>query len=115
MTKENIQHWLGKFKKGWISHDVEAVLALFDNNVEYWETPQRRLKDFNELRKEWMAVKGQSNIKLDFDVFSSSKGRYVVIWKLTYSDGSGDGKNCAGTYLIKLNPKGLCTYFLQSS
>lgn len=107
----DIEVWLRKFKECWESHDVQGVLDLFDRDVIYYETPFLRLKDFKEIEREWRAIQSQKDIVLTYEVFSQNGKDYAVIWKLRYINPENEEKNYSGTYLMRLNDEGLCTFF----
>lgn len=67
----------------------------------------------SELRKEWMVVKEQSDIKLETQLVSDDKETRTVKWSLEYNNGSGMLQFWSGLYLIVINNRGLCTYFYQ--
>lgn len=110
-----IDQWLKDFKDSWMAHDIDAVMELFTHDVDYWETPYQLVQNKDDLRQEWSAVLGQSNIDLDLRVFSSCDHDYSVIWKLSYMRENGAVRQCAGTYLITLDHEGRCTFFYQTS
>ena len=107
-----INNWLTKFKTAWIEHDINQVLELFTDDVEYWETPYQQVLDKAQLENEWSAIKNQRNITLDLNVFASQDNKHAVRWRLSYENDQGL-QNWAGTYLLELNTNGECTYFLQ--
>lgn len=111
--KDKIHAWISKFKKNWEGKDIDGVMELFADNVEYWETPFRKFKDKHELRSEWQNIKKQQNISVDCIVFSQEGDKYTVTWDLKSTDEDGTKKHCAGVYLVKLNSSGDCEYFLQ--
>lgn len=109
-----IEKWLESFKTKWLEKDIDAVLDLFTPEVEYWETPFRRVNDMEALKNEWTAILGQSDIRLELRLFSAEGEKYTVSWELTYTDAEGELRNWAGVYLIKLDMNGKCTYFYQT-
>ncbi|MFZ1458916.1 MAG: nuclear transport factor 2 family protein [Candidatus Saccharimonadales bacterium] len=109
-----IETWLTAFKDGWKSHDIDAVMALFVDSVEYWETPFQKVESMSALRREWHAILSQSNIKIDTKVYSSSDNHHTIIWDLQYLDEDSQPQHLSGTYLITLNHDGLCRYFYQT-
>lgn len=110
----DIKNWLQTFNNAWSSYNVDKILSLFDPDVEYWETPSKKLQSFEELRSEWREIKRQNDIELTTSIYSSCENKHTVFWKLQYTD--NDNKVClwSGTYLITLNNKGLCIYFHQT-
>lgn len=108
-----IEQWLEKFKDGWNAHDVDSVMTLFADGVEYWETPFVRVASKEALREEWLAIHKQTDIDIRTTVYSRDDDKFTVLWDLRYSK-SGQSHHWAGTYLIKLNEKGICYYFHQT-
>jgi len=108
-----INGWLDKFKNGWLNKDVDTILSLFDEKVEYWETPNKKV-DVDGLENEWQAIRSQDNINLELSVFSSHDNRHTIKWRLSYIDQQTIQQNWAGIYLIELNDKNICTYFYQT-
>jgi hypothetical protein len=110
-----INDWLDAFKTNWINHDIEGVLALFNDTVEYWESPSEKLNSREELRAAWHEIQSQNNIKLEVVPVSVDKNRHTVTWQLSYVDANEITQTWAGTYSIELNDANRCTYFLQAT
>jgi len=108
-----INEWLDKFKNGWLNRDIDRILGIFDEHVEYWETPNKKV-DFANLKNEWQAIQSQDSINLDLSVYSSHANRYTVKWKLSYNDQQATQQNWSGIYLVELDNKNKCTYFYQT-
>ena len=107
----SIQKWLDDFHQAWQQHNVEAVLALFTHDVEYWETPHYRIPSKSKLTEEWQSITSQENIQITSKVFSSSvTTKHAIQWDLQYEKDS-QIKKSSGVYLISLNEQGLCNYF----
>lgn len=109
-----IDKWLSEFKHAWIEQDIDRVIRLFVEDVEYWETPFRKLKNIEEVHDEWKAINSQANIDLSLSVYASIGGKNVVTWNLTYVDLDKNVQNWAGLYLIELNDQSKCIYFYQA-
>lgn len=109
-----INKWLDEFKAAWSSKDIDKVLSLYADDVEYWENPYVRLENKSRIREEWSAILQQSNIDLNLEVYSSADNKYSVIWKLSYMNASSIQQDWAGTYLMTLDLSGKCTYFHQT-
>lgn len=106
-----IEDWLEQFHDAWKRHDIDAVMDLFTDDVEYWETPHYRIESKQELEKEWQAIKIQQNIQIETKLFSSADdNKHTVIWNLSYEN-NGNTHKSAGTYLISLNEEGKCYFF----
>jgi ketosteroid isomerase-like protein len=110
----DIHQWLAAFVGAWQRHDIDAVMDLFTEEVEYWETPFVRLADKKALRAEWQSVLTQHSITVDATVFAQSGGRYAIRETTTYIR-DGERRESRGTYLLHLNEMGKCDYFYYAS
>lgn len=108
-----IDKWLDDFCKTWKSQDVDKVLALFTDDVEYWETPFQMFDAKGNVAAAWELVKNQKDIQIVTKVFVSLDSRHTVSWDLRYKNANGEESHWAGVYLITLNKEGLCEYFYQ--
>jgi hypothetical protein len=111
MSKEKITTWLDKFREAWLDKDLDLLEQLFDENVEYWESPFRKLDGVKAMLSEWEAVKSQQDIVIDTDVLMVQGSQAAVQWHLSYV--LENIKHVwAGVYVIRLR-KGICSYFYQ--
>lgn len=107
----DINQWLTAFNYSWTTHNIDSVMNLFSDDVEYWETPHYKLDSKDHLRQEWQVILTQQDIKLQTRVFSSSPdNKHAVLWQLSYVR-DDELRESAGTYLICLNDMGLCNFF----
>lgn len=106
-----IDQWLNRFEQAWKDKDVEKVVKLFTEDVDYFETPLQKI-EADQLEKEWETVKQQEDIELSTEVFSEASNRYTVQWSLSYRE-NGEKKELDGIYLIVLDDRGLCKEFWQ--
>jgi len=111
----NIEEWLDAFKNSWINKNVPAIVELFSDDIEYWETPFKKLSSVEEVKSEWDSIHNQDNIKVEMTIFSKSKQQdcFTVLWSLDYVS-NGSLMKWAGIYLVKLNKQGKCCYFYQT-
>ena len=107
----NIDTWMQQFVSSWKNYDLDSIISLFEEDIEYWETPFQLVKDIEELRSEWEYVKIQKNIEISYEIFSQDDTKFTILWNLKYENTAGEEKIFAGTYLIKLNSSNKCTYF----
>lgn len=107
----DISTWIDTFTVCWINHNVDGVLALFTDDVKYWETPYRLVGSYEELRKEWEGIKNQEHISITTKIVFSSSTSHAITWNLAYLDQNNQKSEWAGTYLISLNAEGKCSYF----
>lgn len=108
-----IDDWLHEFKAGWIEKDVHRVLDLFVDDVEYWETPFKKLDKKIDMFNEWQVITTQSNLDINLSVYSKESNKCTVKWTLSYVDSDSATQNWAGTYLVEINDDGKCIYFYQ--
>lgn len=109
MNNQNITQWMEAFKKAWLGKDIDAVFALLDNDVEYWESPFQMLhKQDPALREAWNEVLPLENMQLDYDIYVADEAshKYVIRWKFSHS-----ARTSAGVYLVTLTDQGRCSYF----
>jgi len=109
---DRIKEWLQKFEENWKQKKVDEVLQLFSENVEYHETPTKKLENKEEIRKEWQSINNQKNIELETEVFSSTENKHTVKWHLEYTK-NNERKLLNGIYLIQLNEEGKCIELWQ--
>jgi hypothetical protein len=109
----DIEKWLNEFSNFWQAKNIDRVLDLFSNDVEYWETPFKKLKSKDEIAKEWQAIMAQENLAITTSLFASESQKHTATWEIVY-DKDNSKHVWAGTYFIELNEKGKCVYFLQT-
>ena len=51
-----IDTWIESFKQGWLDKDIDAVLNLFADDVDYWETPFEQLENKEQLKELGISV-----------------------------------------------------------
>ncbi len=110
---KKINDWLEKFTTFWKTQDIDRVMSLFTDDVQYWETPFTRVANSADLRREWENIKNQQNIAINCKVFSKEGNRYAVFWDLEYKDTNNQLKHYKGTYLLRLNSDSKCDYFFH--
>lgn len=108
----DINKWLSDFNNAWTGHDVSAVMNLFTDDVEYWETPNTLIKSKQDLVNEWQNINNQQEIKLSTKIYSSCANKHTIIWNLNYSRNE-KLFSFSGIYLITLNSNNKCSYFLS--
>jgi hypothetical protein len=102
-----------QFSKNWQNYKIEEVLNLFSSEVEYWETPFKKIEDIHTLRKEWEYIYTQVNIELKYTILYKDPLMNIVIWTLSYTTKEWIEKRLGGIYHIKLDENNICTYFYQ--
>lgn len=112
---KNINDWLDKLSTFWKNHDIDGIIDLFTDDVEYWETPFNKISNSTDLRLEWENIKNQNNITLYCKVFSKQDNKYSVLWSLEFKDTNNQPKHYSGTYLLRLNLENKCDSLFQCS
>lgn len=110
----NINQWLGELKRAWEQHDIDAAVALFSDDVEYWETPFSRVAP-GDLHDLWQDIRGCIDTNVTCEVYAQQGDKYAVVWSATWNDTAGKRQERAGTYLVTLNGEGKCNYFYRTS
>jgi hypothetical protein len=106
-----ITEWIDTFKSTWLRKDIEEVLTLFSDDVEYWESPFQQVS-VGDLPKLWSTILTQENTELSIERLMSGGAQHILRWKLTYDSGN-DIAQWAGIYIVMLNIDGKCEYFYQ--
>lgn len=107
-----MEQWLEKLVDGWKTKDIDQVLSLFSSDVEYWETPYKKLNSITEVQNEWEAIRTQDDIQIETKIIMNQDKTHLVQWKLRYIK-EGSLNKWAGLYIIKLNEVDKCSYFYQ--
>lgn len=110
---DNISKWLKTFKIAWINKDIEAVLWLFADQIEYWENPYEKFITKEKIKNLWIVINEQKNIKLDLKLFAKEKDKHTIIFDLSYQNKNNENKIFKWVYLIILNSDNKCVYFMQ--
>ena len=45
--------WCVRLLNNWKQKNVDNIVNLFDEKVEYYETPKEKINTMNEIRKMW--------------------------------------------------------------
>lgn len=109
----NINQWLAELKRTWEEHDVDGAVALFSNDVEYWELPGQLVKP-EDLHELWQGIYECINTKVVCEVYASEGQKHAVIWHARWEDEAGQETKKGGTYFVTLE-NGKCTYFYRTS
>ncbi len=117
MNTNQIHRWMDAFGLAWSSKDVDVVMGLFDkDNIEYFESVfNPPLTDWAAVKKLWAVVPAnQKDITFSYDIVLSSKASCVIHWNVSRVLLPANEKQLVdGIFLIRLNNKGLCTFFKQ--
>ncbi|MEK7071264.1 MAG: nuclear transport factor 2 family protein, partial [Patescibacteria group bacterium] len=95
--------WLNYFAKYWKEKDIDKILSLFAGDVEYFETPKKKLDGKDAIKKEWVPIRQQGDISLRFNILKIAVEGNEVEWDLSFTDKKGVNHSYCGLYTIKLN------------
>lgn len=107
-----IDTWLVDFVSYWKAKDLRGIRSLFADNVEYWETPFRRLATTDDVMQEWAGILNQENIAINTEVVMQDGSKSVIRWMLSY-DRNGSHFEWVGFYIVTLQNDGRCSHFYQ--
>ena len=103
----HIEKWLSEFKDYWIEKDINGVIWLFSDNIEYRENPYEKYTNREDIKKLWEYIDCQENIILNFDVFCSNEDKHSVYRQLKY-DKDWISNEWRWSYLIKIGKDNKC-------
>jgi hypothetical protein len=101
------KEWVNAFRKNWLEKDVDAIVAMFAGNCEYWETPFKKITGLENIRKEWQAVLGMKNISVNCPVILGQNEHVFVNFELEF-----DGREQSIVNELKIK-NGKCVYLKQ--
>src|SRR3989339_608204 len=78
----SMEKWLEIFRSFWLQKDVESVLSLFTDDVEYWETPFQQLHTKDEIRQAWGQIIDHDIEELHFtiQIADVSNKQFAIDW-----------------------------------
>ena len=74
----NIEEWMKKFRETWIAKDIDGVIEIFTDEVDYFETPYQEIEDLEALREEWKSIRNQEDIDLNYEIYSRDGTKFSV-------------------------------------
>lgn len=103
----NLEKWCNDLLSFWKNKEVEKIIDLFDENVEYYETPNMLVENIGAIKTMWeeIYVQDTSNIELKILCQNNNKiiANYILHDKVSYDM----------IYEIELNENNKCVYFKQ--
>jgi len=114
---KQIHDWCTRFGHAWEKLDPNKVMAGFSQEeLNYYESVfTRPYTSWKEAHKLWDVVPdNQKNVKFKFDILMTSQNHAVIHWEVERILIPQDKKQqIDGIFEIKLDSRGLCTYFKQ--
>ena len=61
-----------------LQKNVENIVNLFDENVEYYETPTEQINTIKEIRKMWEEIEEQNTSDIEFNILCKNDECCIV-------------------------------------
>lgn len=103
----NLETWCYNLKQYWINKDIDNIINLFDEYVEYYETPNMKIEGINNIKEMWEEIKGQNTSNIDYKILCESDNKIIANYILK------DTISYNMVYEIVLNKDNKCIYFKQ--
>jgi hypothetical protein len=104
----DIDDFMRGYKLAWESSDESALLALFEPDATYHNTPFAEQHGHAAIAAYWQRTKLQRDIKLDYEVLARTQAGGIAHWHVTYQVASEDlfaiWAASTGTSLIARKP-----------
>ena len=102
---ENITSWLNQLKSCWLKKDINAIVKLFTEDCECWDTPFFKSHD---VREDWQEIKSQNIKDISYKILLNKDYEFFVEFLIQY-----DNELCSAINYIKLNKDLKCFYLKQ--
>ena len=103
----NLEKWCNDLLIFWKNKDIDNIINLFDPSVEYYEIPNMKLKDIDEVRSMWQEIKNQNTSNIELKVLCQENNKCIANYILK------DEVSFDMIYEIELNDNNKCIYFKQ--
>ena len=65
---DNYYNWCLNLKENWKAKNVQRVMELFDQKVEYYETPTTKINTMQEIQQMWEEIESQNTDNIEFNI-----------------------------------------------
>ena len=104
----DIERFMQGYKAAWERRDESMFAALFSPDGEYHNTPFAVQRGHAQLAAYWRRVKLQEDVRLTYEILSSTAAGGMAHWHVTYQVASEElfqiWTRSAGTNLIARRP-----------
>lgn len=97
--------WLESLRKFWIDKDIDNIIELFDEKVDYWESP---FENITNIKSVWNDINEQQIIDLKYRILGEKQNIIIANFLLQIP-----GNIIDMIYEIQLNDDNKCIYFKQ--
>jgi hypothetical protein len=80
----NIEQFMRGYKLAWEQRDEALFCALFAPDGEYHNTPFAVQRGHQQLAEYWQRVKLQEDVRVSYEVLSSTASGGIAHWHVTY-------------------------------
>ena len=70
--------WCVELLNNWKQKNVENIVNLFVENVEYYETPTEEINTIKEVRKMWKEIEEQDTSDIEFNILCKNDECCIV-------------------------------------
>lgn len=99
--------WCIELLNNWKSKNIENIVNLFDEQVEYYETPKEKINTIKEIEKMWEEINEQKTNNIEFNILCQNNECCIVNFILK------DVVSYDMIYQIKLNENNKCIFLKQ--